>query len=112
MSTPGGRPQGWYPDPEQPGLMRWWDGHRWSGQGAAVGPAHESTPDSFAIAALVTALLGLPVAPIYFGLRARTRIRDSNGTRDGMGLAIAGLALGLVELGAIVVLVLVGVVLS
>ena len=106
------RPQGWYPDPERPGLMRWWDGTRWSGQGAAVGPASDSTPDSFAIAAFVTALLGLPIAPIYLGVRARTRIRNSNGTRDGNGLAIAGIALGLIELGVIVGLILTGVVLS
>ena len=106
------RPQGWYPDPERPGLMRWWDGARWSGQGAAVGPPHESTPDSFAIAAFVLALLAIPVAPVYLGLRARTRIHNSAGTKDGMGLAIAGLALGLIELAAIVGLILVGVVLS
>lgn len=101
--------QGWYPDPDHPGLMRWWDGRRWSGQGAAVGPPRESTPDSFAIAAFALALLLIPLAPIYLGLRARTRIRNSDGTRDGMGLAMAGLALGLIELAAIVVLTLVAV---
>ena len=105
------RPQGWYPDPERPGIMRWWDGTRWSGEGAAVGPPRESTPDSFAIAAFVTALLGLPIAPVYLGLRSRARIRDSGGRLDGTGLAIVGIALGLFELGTIVVLIMVGVVL-
>jgi hypothetical protein len=100
---------GWYPDPDHPGQMRWWDGSRWSAQAAAVGPPHESTPDSFAIAAFVTGLLGVPLAPIYLGLRARTRILNSGGTRDGMGLAMAGLVLGLLEAGALVVLVLVGI---
>jgi hypothetical protein len=91
--------------------MRWWDGEGWSGQGAAVGPPSETTPDSFAIASFVTALLALPIAPIYLALRARKRIRESGGTKDGDGLAIVGLALGLTELGAIVILLLVGVVL-
>ena len=109
---PTDRQQGWYPDPERPGLMRWWDGQRWSGQAAAVGPGHESTPDSFAIAAFVTALLGIPLASVYLGLRARTRIRNSNGTRDGMGLAMVGLILGLIEIAALGTLLITGVLLS
>ena len=92
--------------------MRWWDGTHWSGRAAAVGPPHESTPDSFAIASFVHRAARHPVRPIYLGLRARTRIRDSNGTKDGMGLAIVGLAIGLVEIAALGALVMTGVILS
>ena len=95
--------RGWYPDPDRPGQQRWWDGTRWSGQGAAVGPPGESTPDAFAIASLVTALLFIPVAPIWLGFRAQRRIRESGGTRDGNGIALIGIALGLIELVGLVV---------
>jgi hypothetical protein len=89
---------GWYPDPERPGGMRWWDGSHWRGEGAAVGPAKDSTPDAFAIASFVTAMLVIPVVPIYLGLKARTRIRESGGTRDGMGVAAIGVVAGVLEL--------------
>jgi hypothetical protein len=89
---------GWYPDPDHPGQMRWWDGSEWRGQGAAVGPETGSTPDSFAVASFVTAMLVVPVVPIYLGLKARARIRESGGTRDGMGIAAIGIAAGVLEL--------------
>ena len=91
--------------------MRWWDGREWRARGAAVGPPGDSTPDSYAIASLATALLVIPLAPIWFGVRARTRIRESGGTRDGLGIAAIGIAFGIVEtiaLAALLVALLAG----
>lgn len=31
VAAPGGPPAGWYPDPERPGQVLWWDGLRWHG---------------------------------------------------------------------------------
>jgi hypothetical protein len=106
VDRPGRRP-GWYPDPENPGLRRWWDGSQWRGQGAAVGP-EGPPPDSFAVASLVSALLLIPIAPIWLGLKSRTRIRSSGGAREGMGLAALGIGLGVFELvvAAVTVVVL------
>lgn len=28
--APGRVPQGWYPDPLEPGDLRWWTGDRWT----------------------------------------------------------------------------------
>jgi len=81
-------------------MQRWWDGSQWRGEGAAVGPPSSSTPDGFAVASFVTALLFIPFVPVYLGLRARTRIRESGGTKDGYGLAMLGVGLGLVQIAA------------
>lgn len=35
---------GWYADPQNPGLMRWWDGFRWTAQTQAAGGGHLGPP--------------------------------------------------------------------
>jgi hypothetical protein len=103
---------GWYPDPAQPGALRWWDGSQWSEHSAPAGPpppVYVGGTDGMAIASLVTALVGIPIAPIILGHMARTRIRESGGFKTGDGLAIAGLVIGyiqLVFLGIVLILLL------
>jgi hypothetical protein len=41
-------PQGWYPDPNQPGLLRWWDGQAWTAQTqpSTTGPVPGAGPNA------------------------------------------------------------------
>ena len=103
---------GWYPDPSVAGTVRWWDGTQWSEHRApAPMPYVARETDGYAIASLIAAVVGVPIVPIVLGVIARNRIRESGGLKDGNGLAIAGIALGIVQvvIWVVVVLVLIGV---
>jgi hypothetical protein len=89
---------GWYPDPYAPGTLRWWSGTEWTGN-TAPGPGSGSKPvDGFAIASLVTSIIGISPIGIVLGLVAKGRIKRSGGRRGGDGLATAGIAVGCVYL--------------
>ena len=109
MSPTESHAPGWYPDPASGGATRWWDGVRWGIYAQPPVPMRQT--DGYAIAALVTALLTVPVAPIVLGHVARRRITESGGMKDGDGLAIAGLVLGYAYL-ALIVLIIVGLVIA
>lgn len=69
--------------------------------GPPYGKPYRGT-DGFAIASLVTGLLGLGVVAVVLGIVALHRIRSSQ--QDGTGLAIAGIVLGGLGIVAFVVL--------
>lgn len=70
------------------------------GQQQAYGsPPPSSGTDGFAIAALVTGILGMGIVAIVLGIVALNRINRSG--QDGKGLAIAGIVLG--AIGVVVV---------
>jgi hypothetical protein len=99
-------PPGWYPDPSQPGAMRWWDGTQWSEHQTSAAPmVYGGSTDGYAIAALITGLIGVPVVPIVLGVSARRRIRESGGLKEGDGLAIAGIVLGGFQLAVLVIII-------
>lgn len=92
-------PPGWYPDPWTPGAMRWWSGGEWTAFSQApvsgMPPVAYGRPtDGYAIASLITSVLGISPVGIVLGLVAKHRIRKANGARDGGGLANAGIAIG------------------
>jgi hypothetical protein len=99
---------GWYPDPSRPGALRWWDGTQWSEhQAAAPQPVYVRETDGYAVASLITGVIGIPIVPIVLGIVARNRIRESGGIKEGNGLAIAGIVLGSIQTAIWVILFLV-----
>ena len=76
-------------------------------------PARDPRTNGFAIASLICScvgilLIGVPsVVGIVFGFIARTRIRESNGSQRGNGLAIAGIVVGFVVVGLVLLVIVV-----
>jgi hypothetical protein len=121
---------GWYPDPWKLAELRWHDGSAWTGHlhGAVQAqpalalvpdlPAAAATPDESvgtitttescgaAVAAFVTALLGLPIVPIVLGIRGRRMIAADGGRLTGGWMAGAGIVLGVINTFVIVAIVL------
>ncbi|WP_190139743.1 DUF2510 domain-containing protein, partial [Streptomyces longispororuber] len=40
-------PPGWYPDPSQPAVERWWDGSAWTAHGRAPAPQGAAAQPGF-----------------------------------------------------------------
>jgi len=90
---------GWYPDQARPGMLRWWDGTRWSEHRAPMHrPVYVRETDGYAVASLISAIVGVPIVPIVLGVMARNRIAESGGLKDGGGLAVAGIIIGALQI--------------
>jgi hypothetical protein len=109
-APPPPTPPGWYPDPWQRAVRRYWDGGQWTGHiDMAVRPPalprQQTSTNGWAIASLVLGILGGSVLAIVFGLVGHRQIRRSDGRQGGFGLATAGIVLGCVWLGLIAIVV-------
>jgi len=128
-SVPSAAPAGWYPDPQNPGQQRYWDGSAWG----AAAPAAPSTPpapaaapvtgpitSTNAIIGLVLAIVSWVVCPIIAAIVALVlahssskEIAASDGRVGGAGLntatrIIAWINIGISLLSGLVIAALVG----
>jgi hypothetical protein len=111
-------PPGWYrSETDAPGIERWWDGEQWSAQlrnAPPQRPAGNLAPiprnNGLAVASLVLGILWVywigSILAVVFGHRARRQIDESDGTQAGRGMATAGMVLGYVGIGFLVLGVL------
>jgi len=107
-------PAGWYPDPQNPAGQRWWNGQAWAASNQPIYPLVQpvaTKTSGLAIASMVLGILWLywvgSVLAVIFGHVALSQINKSGGTQQGRGMAIAGIVLGWVGVGTLLLVLLV-----
>jgi nitrate reductase gamma subunit len=116
-------PAGYYPDPQNPAVERWWDGAAWaeSPEMPAVNvapvveiPMGPPRNNQFAMASLVLSISWVffigSILGVIFGHLAMQQIRESEGREVGRGNAMVGLIVGYAGLacGLLALLILLG----
>ncbi len=122
MPAGGQPPPGYYPDPRDPGVYRWWDGREWATPAmereSSLPPPTDTSPppaprpaplDSFAVWSLILAVLWLgflgSIAGVILGHVAVARIEAGEGAQRGRGFAIAGMVVGYIGVGVLAIVV-------
>ena len=116
-------PAGYYPDPQNPAVERWWDGTAWAASpempAVYVAPRVEEPVgpprnNQFAMASMVTSIslvffIG-SILGVIFGHLAMQQIAESEGREVGRGNAMIGLIVGYAGLacGLLALLVVLG----
>ena len=109
-------PAGWYPDPNDPYTQRYWDGTQWTENRSPIAAVQQKPPtNGQAIASMVLGILVIcgigSVLALVFGYQAKREIEASGGTQGGEGMATAGIILGWIGVGLVLLYILVWVVL-
>jgi hypothetical protein len=113
---PAKPPPGWYPDPERPG-QRYWDGDEWTEHWTPPAPPYagyapvqaQTKSNGFAIASMVLGILWIywigSILALVFGYVAKNQIDRSSGRQSGRGMAIAGIVLGWIGIGILLLVI-------
>ena len=113
LPPPSAPPASAPPPPPPPPLLNGPAAQSWAP--ASYGGAPPATTNGFAIAAMVLGIVGFVVCGVgavlalVFGYKARREIDESGGQQKGRGMAVAGIVLGWVWVGLLVVIVLIAV---
>jgi hypothetical protein len=107
-SAPGA---GWYPDPNDSTTQRYWDGTQWTESRAPrVGEGRQTKTNGMSIAALVLGILWIwwigSVLALIFGYIGKNQIDQSGGQQTGRGMAIAGIVLGWIGVGTLILVII------
>ena len=116
-------PAGYYPDPQNPAVERWWDGTAWAASPempAVYGAPRVEEPvgpprnNQFAMASMVLSISWVffigSILGVIFGHLAMQQIAESEGREVGRGNAMIGLIVGYAGLacGLLALLVVLG----
>lgn len=100
-------PAGYYPDPQNPAVERWWDGTAWAASPEMPAvyvaprveePAGPPRNNQFAMASMVLSIAWVffigSILGVIFGHLAMHEIAESDGREVGRGNAMIGLIVG------------------
>jgi hypothetical protein len=92
-STTGATPAGWYPDPQNPGRQRYWDGSAWTPAAPGTAPIAGPPTSTNAVIALVLAIVSWVICPIIAAIVALVLARSSSKEIAASGGSIGGAGL-------------------